>query len=356
MTNKNDIAKVLTKIGFSEYEAEAYLGLLQLRDASVSELAEVCAVPRSRLYDVLRTLAAAGYVETYEQDNLRAHISNTKAVIEEIDQWSNEFDDATDELEELAKTPKIEHSNVSIFHTRDATIQKAKDFISNSDHVVQICLSPAELVEMEPELSEAYKQGVTIRIALTFDPTEDLPDDLSNKFSHLATEVRRCEANEPFTALIDGSIAVLAIDNDWDGKYGLIVEDSKLSSILHWFFQLQLWEPWDTLYSTSVSQPEIYVSVRQLIRDFEMLRTDDEIVTVRVNGIDPQSHEAVEIEGEIVDVIYTDVYSNQDVTFGQQFIQAALKIKTDDGEYTVGGYGAVVEDIRAIEIDIVNIR
>jgi hypothetical protein len=198
---------------------------------------------------------------------------------------------------------------------------------------------------------------VTVRIALSIEPDVKVPADLPELFPTVATEVRQCETNMPFVALVDGVVAVFAIDNEWDGEYGLVVDDNTLTSILHWFFQLQLWEPWDTLYSASVGGPETYVSIRQLIRDVENIRTDDETVRVRVTGVDTRSNEAVDVEGEVVDVVYTDIYQDRDVTFAQQFIKAALRLRTDRGEeYTVGGYGAVVEDIRAIQLTITGVE
>jgi len=354
--NDDELTAVLSRAGFSEYEAEAYLGLLRLHDASVGDLTDICSVPRARLYDVLRDLAADGYVETYEQDTLRARIPNVDRAVEELREWADGFETAADELEDVWDRPSIEHTDISVFQTQEGTIEKAIDYVSEANHVVQICASPAELVELEAVLGTIHERGVTVRIALNFDPADSTTEDLPDMFSRVATEARRCEANGPFVALIDGSIAVLAIDNELDGEYGLVVDDNTLTSFLHWFFQLQLWEPWDTLYSESVGHPETYVSVRQLIRDLEMLHTEDETVRVRVNGVDLRSHEMVEVEGEVVDVIYTDVYPTRDTTFAQQFIQAALRIRTGDGEYTVGGYGAVVEDIRAIEIDVIGIE
>lgn len=356
MNDADELEAVLADAGFSGYEAEAYMGLLRLRDASVAELADGCSVPRSRLYDVLRNLADEGYVETYEQDRLRARIANITPAVEELRDRSDELRDAAEELEDRWERPRFQHTDISVFQTASAAVQEATSYIGAADHVVQLSASADEVPALRDTLAALIDRGVTVRLAMTDDPDAAVPEDLPELFPAVATEVRRCETNMPFVALVDGSVAVFAIDNEWDGEYGLVVDDNTLTSILHWFFQLQLWEPWDTLYSASVGQPETYVSIRQLIRDIETLRTDDETVRVRVEGVDTNSHEAVELEGEVVDLIYTDVYQDRDVTFAQQFIQAALRLATDDGEYTVGGYGAVVEDIRAIQITILAVE
>lgn len=358
MDDLADLEGVLADAGFSGYEAEAYLGLLRLRDASVADLAEECTVPRSRLYDVLRNLEADGYVETYEQGTMRARIANVTPAVEELRDWSAELDEAADKLEDLWEQPRFEHTDISVFQTHGATIREARARIDAASQAVQLCVSADELLELTDTLREAVDRGVVVRIAVHAGSSEPESDaELPALFPEVAAEVRRCESTMHFVALVDGTLAALAVDNEWDGEYGLVVDDNTLTSILHWYYQLQLWEPWDTLYSEAIGSPTTYVSIRELIRDIESVRTDGETVRVRVEGVDTQRKEEVTIEGEVVEVIYTDIYEERDVTFAQQFIQAALRIRDDDGvEYTVGGYGAVLEDIRAIQMSITSIE
>ncbi len=66
----SELTDVLEDAGLSPYQAEAYDALLQLGAASATELADACAVPTARIYDVLRDLETKGYIETYEQDSL----------------------------------------------------------------------------------------------------------------------------------------------------------------------------------------------------------------------------------------------------------------------------------------------
>lgn len=356
MDELDNLKAALAETGFSDYEAEAYVGLLGLRDAAVGELAQSCSVPRSRLYDVLRELADGGYIETYERNKMRARVADVTLTVRELRDRSDDLRDAADELEDRWDRPQFQHTDISVFQTASAAVQEAISYIETADHAVQVCVSGDEVVDLRDTLASAMDTGVAVRIAISDEPGRTVPADLPELFPSVATEVRRCETSMPFVALVDGSVAVFAIDNEWDGEYGLVVNENTLTSVLHWFFQLQLWEPWDTLYSAAVGGPEVYVSVRRFIRDIETLRTEDEVARVLVEGVDTHTNEAVELEGEVVDVIYTDIYEDHDVMFAQQFMQAGLRIRSDSGEeYTVGGYGAVLEDIRAVQITIVDI-
>ncbi|MFC7027078.1 helix-turn-helix domain-containing protein [Halomicroarcula sp. GCM10025710] len=61
MESHEAFTDVLTDADFSKYEAEVYLSVLELTDASAADIAEISTVPRSRVYDVLRDLETQGY-------------------------------------------------------------------------------------------------------------------------------------------------------------------------------------------------------------------------------------------------------------------------------------------------------
>jgi len=67
-----DLRDALEDAGLSQYQAEAYTALLRLGTASATELADACAVPTARIYDVLRDLEGKAYIETYEQGSLHS--------------------------------------------------------------------------------------------------------------------------------------------------------------------------------------------------------------------------------------------------------------------------------------------
>lgn len=61
--------KILTglkRIGFTEYEAKAYLLLLNLGQSSAREIADTSDIPRSRIYSVLKTLIEKGFISPIE--------------------------------------------------------------------------------------------------------------------------------------------------------------------------------------------------------------------------------------------------------------------------------------------------
>jgi HTH-type transcriptional regulator, sugar sensing transcriptional regulator len=56
----------LKRVGFTEYEAKAYLLLLKLGQSSAREIADTSDIPRSRIYSVLKTLADKRFISIIE--------------------------------------------------------------------------------------------------------------------------------------------------------------------------------------------------------------------------------------------------------------------------------------------------
>ena len=84
MDDRTELVSVLEDAGFSPYQADAYVTLLALGAAPATEVAETSDVPDPRIYDVLRDLADAGYIETHEQDLLYARAVSPEEVLDDL--------------------------------------------------------------------------------------------------------------------------------------------------------------------------------------------------------------------------------------------------------------------------------
>lgn len=356
MNDRDALKAVLTDADFSQYEADVYLSVLEHGDASVAEIADVSPVPRSRVYEVLRELERRDALETYEGDSLRARIVDPSVVVHELSERSDKFSDAATEIEETWEQPDVRHKSVRVFHEHDATIKEAGAQLSEAETIVHLAVSPDELDMLQDTLETLRNRGVVVRIALHEGYQQlDEPDDLAIPYSEVASEVRFCGSLLPFISLIDGDLAIFGIQDQHGTEYGIVIDDHILSSILHWYFQIQLWEPWDTVFSSTESDDLTYISIREFIRDIESVRVSDDQVVVQVEGIETFSGDQVTITGIVDDIVYTDSNIADDQPFSQPFIQAAIVVRGDDDTYTIGGYGAILEDIRATQITVLSV-
>ncbi len=85
------VAEKLQRIGLTEYEAKAYLGLLGDHLSSASKLSEKSGVPRTKIYQVLESLQRKGWIQVYSGVPLLFKAVNPKEVFERFKRDYGEF-------------------------------------------------------------------------------------------------------------------------------------------------------------------------------------------------------------------------------------------------------------------------
>jgi sugar-specific transcriptional regulator TrmB len=352
--DEDELRDVLRDAGLSQYQADAYCTLLRLGTASARELAEESTVPSARIYDVLRDIEEHGYIETYEQDSLRARACDPSEVLADLRGRADRLREAAGEIEELWSAPAVERHKVSIVKRFDTVRDRAAAVVAEADDEVQVCLSLEELETLRPALESAMDRGAIVKVCVWTDPSTDADLPPSETFEGVATEVRHRTLPTPFLALVDRDHTCFAPNAVSTNQYGVLVEDFTMTYVFHWYFQTCLWEIWDRVYSAQASEPPIeYTGVREVVRDVGHLVEDGATVTVRVKGYRRGTREAVDLSGTLADVIYTGEANEAGTPpLSQLAGQVSLVVETATGPVTVGGWGAVVEDIEATRVTV----
>lgn len=164
----------LTRIGFSEYEAKAYVALLRKSPVSGYELSKVSGVPRSMIYEVLGKLTARGAAMTLRKEGSTKYAPVPAA--EFLDHLHREHEElivslkddlaALDSVSDLDYVWNIEgHENI---------IAKAREMIGQAENRIYLALLPLTYPILRPVLEEAISQGV--RVVLYTTSPLDLPD------------------------------------------------------------------------------------------------------------------------------------------------------------------------------------
>jgi len=84
----------LEKLGLTENETKAYVGLVSLREATAREIHELTNVPRAKVYELLKVLAKKGYLEVRRGTPTYFRAVDPKQIIGKI---KDEFFDCTTE-------------------------------------------------------------------------------------------------------------------------------------------------------------------------------------------------------------------------------------------------------------------
>jgi len=163
----------LVKIGFSEYEAKAYLALLKQSPVTGYQLSKRSGVPRSMIYEVLGKLTTRGAAMTLRKGGATEYAP--VPAVEFFDQLHHDHEELIaslkDDLAALDSAPNLEY--VWNIEGRKNILAKAEEMIGQARARLYLALLPATFPELRPVLTEAIGRGVRVVIYTTGDL--DLP-------------------------------------------------------------------------------------------------------------------------------------------------------------------------------------
>ncbi|QFU81195.1 TrmB family transcriptional regulator [Natronorubrum aibiense] len=356
--DSDELTEILEDAGLSPYQADAFVTLLGLGSASATDIAQASSVPDPRIYDVLRDLEDDGYIETYEQDSLHARAHDPADVLADLRSRANRFETAAEEIEDRWSRPDIEDHKVSIVKRLDTVLAQADELIRAATSQVQIGLTPSQFRDLSDALATATANGVNVKVCLfpQMGTEPELPS--TDELSRTCTEACYRDIPSPFLALIDRSWTCFSPHGGSTNEYGVIIDDRTHAYVFNWYFQTCLWEVYETIYSARNDEPPItYVDLRQCLRDVVPLLEDGRRVEMTIQGFETDTGYEVTKRGTVVDVTYAGVSTDDDreTPLTQLAGEASLTLETDDGTYTVGGWGAMIEDFEAIQLTLESI-
>ena len=168
-----NLLEKLGKIGFSEYEAKAYVALLGKSPVSGYELAKLSGVPRSMIYETVGKLLARGAAMTLPKEGATKYAPVPAADF--LDQLHREHEALTmtlkNDLTALSAAPDLEY--VWNIEGHDNIMAKAIEMIEQAGARIYLALLPETFPTLKQTLVTAVQRGVRVVIYTTADL--DLP-------------------------------------------------------------------------------------------------------------------------------------------------------------------------------------
>ncbi len=198
-----DAVEQLMGLGYSEYEARAYVTLLRLRSATGYQVAKESGVPRSMIYQVLDKLIARGAVLTQAYGDLVRYAPDAPELLLERMQGdlAERVASLTASLQGLAVAP-YGPGQVWNVAGRDNILARAREMIENAHQRVAVSVGDDdELDYLVRWLKRAQARGVGTTIV---SPVAYQADGLA---------VRSCAGGSRFRAAV-GHGLTLAVDGD----------------------------------------------------------------------------------------------------------------------------------------------
>ncbi|VVS91099.1 TrmB family transcriptional regulator [Desulfoluna spongiiphila] len=159
----NNIIPQITALGFSEYEAKAYVHLLSVQPASAYELSQASGIPSSKIYEILGRLVEKRVVFVEGEGRKKKYVGTPPE--EFVESRRRFFHRTFDTLEEGLKQLTVKADDVSFIWNiteYDFLIDKAERMIEGASESLLLSTWPDEAGTLEPALSQAEARGVRI--------------------------------------------------------------------------------------------------------------------------------------------------------------------------------------------------
>lgn len=340
--------EALAILGLTRKEAELYLSLLQLGEASAHTLMRLLNIQQPHLYSLLTNLKKKGFIGWRHGRPKLYYVKNPAHVMEEkIESIMASLDILKNTLKEIYTNSRRyrEQPAVEVIREPRNIFKLIKSVISRTSHELCILMSSNYMVRLVDDVVEKAGSGVRV-YAITF---PDLRHGLVNAFMEGGVRELRSNSLGRFMLVASDCTQTIYIPRSTlsSGErqnYAYFFTGVEMPA----FFTHRFYSEWcrsNQIFSQAVRLENKLFSHRMFVYELTRLRSrGDSGIMVRVSGVDTRSGSELTVRGWVEDVFAED----SDTVY--------FTVRTPEGKrYSVGGYDAVTEDIEAENIVIESI-
>ncbi len=182
-----DVLAILQELSFTEYEAKAYLALLEKAPLSGYAVSLNSGVPRSKIYEVLGGMVARGDVMISQEDTpLYLPLAPQELLAQRKQRAERTFEEAREALEQYVGSSQ-QRAGIWNIAGREAILNRVRECVKNARHRVLIEVWAQEACELEGALREAAQRGVEVLVvaygAVAWDFATVYPHDLDQEIT-----------------------------------------------------------------------------------------------------------------------------------------------------------------------------
>ncbi|GAV21870.1 TrmB family transcriptional regulator [Carboxydothermus pertinax] len=154
----------LKSLGFSEYEAKAYLALLNLGEATGYEVAKNSGIPRSMVYQTLHKLIEKGAVQKIQGEPVKYLAEPPSEYLERLkEEFSVKVREAKKALEAITPGGTKER----VIHLNGEQIPgRIREMIHKAKKNIKLLASIAMVIPYQEELKNARQRQVAVELTL----------------------------------------------------------------------------------------------------------------------------------------------------------------------------------------------
>jgi sugar-specific transcriptional regulator TrmB len=158
----NTLTERLSSIGFSDYEAKAYIALLSKNPVSAYEVAKTSGIPTSKIYEVLSRLSEKKVVSTLGEDGARKYmpVDPDEFIAGFRNSMETNLKALEEDLSQLSKKSAVSYIWNILDH--EYLMEKAHRTILDARETLLVSIWKEELASLDAFLKTTEAKGVRI--------------------------------------------------------------------------------------------------------------------------------------------------------------------------------------------------
>ncbi|MEM3851493.1 MAG: TrmB family transcriptional regulator [Methanomassiliicoccales archaeon] len=334
------ILLLLQDLGLTENEAIVYKYLVENGGAITKEMLRDLNLRQPQLYDVISSLSRKNFVSIQESRPKRYIPANVDFI---LDKRARDIMEGREALHRWRSSIKLKRDNgpsMWVDRNWESFANNVRDIIAGARE--QLCLeaTPEIYNYFEEELIDRANEKTKIMILL-FDRERRASLFRSQSLTHYSfTYVRTIHPGQFFAAIADDKFAAFMprtiAFREPQMRYGYIFKDNDMA----WFISHNFFYAWYIAENITGNGPQIparHTSHRLAMSDLLDLWKEGKHPWVRIQGKRVADEKQIDIEGKVEKVTIEHTRVN-------------FTVRTAEGEFTIGGYDSVCEDVEAHEI------
>jgi sugar-specific transcriptional regulator TrmB len=256
---EESVYNLLREMGLSPYEIDALMALLSIGSSSAVDLLPLCKVPRSRIYQVLTDLVSKGFASMrlgkptvyeavpprdafgYRLYTLR---TETDRKIKGMESKTESVIPVLEKISRLKPNRAIGPEDIAwVYYNEERFRNNITELVLNCTRSFRAFTSRTSSISRQDtyrtRISAVYaalKKGVDVRLIQALDSSMDLElyrDLIKKGAKHMAPTA---DLKESFWIIDANTVALLVKDENERFRYGLVVQDQFISSLLNRYF------------------------------------------------------------------------------------------------------------------------
>lgn len=168
-----ELVRDLRSVGFGEYEARAYIGLLKCGPGTAYEVAKITGLPRANVYAILKSLAEKGVAQPVSEKPIQYMPVSPKEVFQRISESTSQICTSLEKRLSSVGT-KDGREYVWLYQGKAEIIRKISEMLQTAEKHVWLKGTDSYIKLLLPEIKKACNRGISIIIILISESVESV--------------------------------------------------------------------------------------------------------------------------------------------------------------------------------------